>query len=293
MEDKVTRFPQKFTVTWVVFLAASLSLVAETSPFQYFVDPDGNPLPFTSNEEVEEFLRTADIISTRRVGAGLNNPLKVLLEKDGVRMHAVFRDIHVDQNEIKLTDGTKFFFRDDADFERAAYQLANLLGIDTVPAAVERKIGRSEGTLQVWVENTISNQERRKERIPAPSGGIEYWRWMMRWQQIQMFDNLIYNEDRNPGNVLISPDGRLWMIDHGRSFRRWKQLPHPELVSYVDRGVWEKLQTLDEALIRDRLEDYLQRYEMEGLLERRRLLVEHIQKLIAEHGEGGVLYSMR
>ena len=161
-----------------------------------------------------------------------------------------------------------------------------------MPPAVKRKIQRTEGTLQVWVENTISDRKRREDKIPPPSEGMAYWRWMMQWQQIQMFDNLIYNEDRNPGNVLISPDEKLWMIDHGRSFRRWKELP-PELVSYVDRNVWEKLQTLDEAIVRERLKDCLQRYEMEGLLERRRLLVKHIQHLIAEHGEGRVLYTMR
>ena len=75
----------------------------------------------------------------------------------------------VDQREKKLTDGTKFFFRDDADFEYAAYELAKLLGLDTVPPAVPRKIQRTEGTLQVWVENTISNRKRRDEKIPAPS----------------------------------------------------------------------------------------------------------------------------
>ncbi len=288
----MTRISRTLITFLVLLLAGSLSS-AQTAHLQWFVDPDGKPLPFQSNEEVEEFLRTAKIVSTKRVGAGLNNPLKVLLEKDGIRMHAIYRDIHVDQNEIKLTDGTKFFFRDDADFEYAAYELGKLLGIDTVPPAVERKIQRTEGTLQVFVENTISNQERRKDKIPAPSRGLEYWRWMMQWQQIQMFDNLIYNEDRNPANVLISPNGRLWMIDHGRSFRRWKELPHPELISYVDRNVWEKLQTLDEALVRERLKDYLQPYELEGLLERRRLLVEHVQKLIEEEGPGGVLYTMR
>lgn len=288
----MTRISRTFITFVVLFLAGALS-PAQTAHLQWFVDPDGKRLPFQSNEEVEEFLRTADIVSRERVGAGLNNPLKVLLEKDGIRMHAIFRDIHVDQNEIKLTDGTKFFFRDDADFECAAYELGKLLGLDTVPPAVERKIRRTEGTLQVFVENTISNEKRRKDKIPQPSGGIEYWRWMMQWQQIQMFDNLIYNEDRNPGNVLISPDGRLWMIDHGRSFRRWKELPHPELVSYMDRRVWEKLQTLDEDLVRERLKDYLQPYEMEGLLERRRLLVKHVQDLIADQGEGGVLYTMR
>lgn len=277
----------------LVLLALSLNVAAQTSPLQWFVDPERIPLPFQSNEELEEFLRTAEVVSKKRVGAGINNPLKVLLEKDGIRMHAIFRDVHVDQREIQLTDGTKFFFRDDADFECAAYELAKLLEIDTVPPAVERKIQRTEGTLQVWVEDTISNRKRRKDKIPAPSGGIAYWRWMMRWQQIQFFDNLIYNEDRNPGNVLISPDGRLWMVDHGRSFRRWKKLPHPKLISYVERKVWEKLQALDEAVVRERLKAYLKPYEMEGLLERRRLLVAHIQNLISEYGVGGVLYTMR
>ena len=293
MTQRFDNFSQKALTFLCVLLTVSLSAVAQTSHLQWFVDPDGKPLPFQSNEELEEFLRTAEIVSKKRVGAGLDNPLKVLLEKDGIRMHAIFRDIHIDRNEMKLTDGTKFFFRDDADFECAAYELAKLLGIDTVPPAVERKMQRTEGTLQVWVENTISNLTRRKDNIPAPSKGIAFWRWMMRWQQIQMFDNLIYNEDRNPGNVLISPDGMLWMVDHGRSFRRWKELPHPQLISYVDRKVWEKLQALDEAVVRERLKDYLKPYEMEGLLERRRLLVAHIQNLIVEHGEGGVLYSMR
>ena len=293
MTRRFHHFSQNILALLCVLLAVSLSVVGQTAHLQWFVDPDGKPLPFSSNGEIEEFLRMAEIVSKERVGAGLNNPLKVLLEKDGIRMHAIFRDIHVDQREIKLTDGTKFFFRDDADFECAAYELGKLLGLDTVPPAVKRKIQRTEGTLQAFVENAISNQERRDEKIPAPSEGLEYWRWMMQWQQIQMFDNLIYNEDRNPGNVLISPDGRLWMIDHGRSFRRWKKLPHPELVSYVDRKVWEKLQTLDEAVVRERLKDYLQPYEMAGLLERRRLLVKHIQNLIDEQGAGGVLYVMR
>ena len=94
-------------------------------------------------------------------------------------------------------------------------------------------------------------------------------------------------------NSFVDDSRMLWMVDHGRSFRRWKELPHPQLISYVDRKVWEKLQALDEAVVRERLKDYLKPYEMEGLLERRRLLVAHIQNLIVEHGEGGVLYSMR
>ena len=105
----MTLISRKFLPFLILLLAGSLS-PAQTSHLQWFVDPDGRPLPFHSNEEVEEFLRTAEIVSRERVGTGLNNPLKVLLEKDGIRMHAIFRDVHVDQRKIKRKDGTKFFF---------------------------------------------------------------------------------------------------------------------------------------------------------------------------------------
>ena len=116
---------------------------------------------------------------------------------------------------------------------------------------------------------------------------------MMRWQLVRIFDNLIYNEDRNAGNILIEPAGKLWMIDHTRSFRRWKELRNPKQIRYCERSLWQKLQTLDETEVRERLKDFVKPPEMEGLLERAGLLVQHIHKLIAEHGEGDVLYTLR
>jgi len=62
----------------VVFLAVSLSL-AQTSSSLGWLAPDGKLLPFVSNEEVEDFLRTAEIVSQKRIGAGINNPLEGLV----------------------------------------------------------------------------------------------------------------------------------------------------------------------------------------------------------------------
>ena len=277
----------------VVFLAVSLSL-AQTSSSLGWLAPDGKLLPFVSNEEVEDFLRTAEIVSQKRIGAGINNPLKVLLEKDGIQMHAVFRDVHVERRVMKLADGsTKFFFRDDAIFDCAAYELAKLLGLDTVPPAVERRIRGTRGTLQIWVENTRHQKELKEEGVQLPGEGLARWRWMMQWQQLHLFDNLIYNEDRTLENVLIDSDWKLWLIDHGRAFRCWKELQNPELIKFVERNLWEKLQTLDEALVKERLQDFLRPYEISGLLERKHLLVEHIQKLIDEKGASAVLFTMR
>ena len=196
--------------------------------------------------------------------------------------------------EKKLQDGTtKYFFRDDADFECAAYELAKLLGMDTVPPAVARRVQGSRGTVQIWVENTRMQGDLIEENVEVPREGLQRWRWLMQNQTLYLFDNLIYNEDRNIGNLLIDSDWKIWMVDHGRTFRRWKQLQSPELITFVDRKLWEKLQNLDEAVVTERLKDYVRPYELSGLLERRRLLVEHIQNLIDENGEGGVLYTMR
>jgi len=115
----------------------------------------------------------------------------------------------------------------------------------------------------------------------------------MQRQNIYIFDNLIYNEDRNLGNILIEPDWKLWMIDHTRAFRRWKELMNPEQVQFAERSLWEKLQALDETVVRAKLKDFLKPAEMRGLIERTTLLVDHIQKLIDDRGERAVLFTLR
>ncbi len=269
-------------------------LEQKSSPSLSWLGPDGEQLPFRSNEEIEEFLQTADIVSRKRVGEGINNPLKVLLEKDGIQMYAIFRDVHVERRQMPLSDGKiSFFFRDDAVFECAAYELAKLLGLDIVPPAVGRKIQGKKGTLQAWVENVTTEKALRKETDVPPSGGINRWRWIMQRQNIYIFDNLIYNEDRNLGNILIEPDWKLWMIDHTRAFRRWKQLLNPDQIRFAERSLWEKLQALDETVVRAKLKDFLKPVEINGLIERKGLLVDHIQKLIDERGEKDVLFTIR
>ncbi|MEE8350131.1 MAG: hypothetical protein V3R94_11195 [Acidobacteriota bacterium] len=273
---------------------AGLEIIGKTSSSFSMVGPNEQPLPFQSQEEVEEFLRTAEIVSKKHIGEGINNPLKVLLEKDGVQMYAVFRDVHVQRSQMKLNDGsTKFFFRDEAIYECAAYELSKLLGLDTVPPTVERRVDRKKGTLQAWIENVTTEKAMRENNEEPPSGGIDRWRWMMQWQTIHLFDNLVYNEDRNRGNVLIESNWKLWMIDHTRAFRRWKELQYPEKVQFLDRVVWERLQILDESEIEERLQDFLSPYELSGLLKRTRLLVDHVKTMIAERGERKVLFTMR
>ena len=48
--------------------------------------------------------------------------------------------------------------------------------------------------------------------------------WTEQAYKIWLFDNLIYNVDRNLNNVLATGDWRVYLIDHSRSFRSLKEL---------------------------------------------------------------------
>ncbi len=267
---------------------AILPQLSEASAARW-LDPEGKPLPFTSDEEVMEFLRTARLIRFREIPLGVNQPRRALLEKDGARMHAVFRDVNMDKPRQKLASGTVVMnFRDSYIFEPAAYELSRLLGLDNVPPVILRKLQFKSGSLQAWVENTMTERSRIRDNLKAPDKVL----WSMQIWNMRVFDNLIYNTDRNQGNILIDHNWRVWLIDHTRAFRREKELRNPELVVQCGRKLWEKLKSLDEQVVRERLKKFLSSYEIKALLRRRDKLVQHIQKLIEERGENKVLFTL-
>lgn len=255
-----------------------------------WIGPDGKPLPFTSDEEVLEFLRTAKVMKMKEIGQGITHPRQVLLEKDGIQMRAVFRDVDEEKTMITFSTGqTELMFRDNFIFECAAYELSRLLGLDNVPPAVERKVGGTSGSLQIWVENAMTEGSRLKKKIAPP----DPLRWNQQVQVMKIFDNLVYNTDRNQGNMLITPDWKIWLIDHTRAFRLRRDLQDPKGIVQCERNLWEKLRTLDEATARQRLKKYLRSGEIDGILKRRQKLVGHIQRLINERGEQEALFTFK
>ena len=55
----------------------------------------------------------------------------------------------------------------------------------------------------------------RTDKLTAPNQVT----WRQEYAILQVFDQLIYNTDRNLGNLVITTDWRVWMIDHTRAFR--------------------------------------------------------------------------
>ncbi len=254
-----------------------------------WLDPDGKPLPFKTDEEIMEFLRTAEVKRMKTTSQGITHPSKVLLEKDGIRMNAAFRTVNEQRDVAKLSGGrVEMFFRDNYIFECAAYALAHLLGLNNVPPVVERRISGTRGSLQIWVEQAMTETDRLKKKIPPQ----DVVRWNRQIQMMRIFDHLVFNTDRNQGNILIDPNWKLWMIDHTRAFRRHEDLENPENILQCERKLFERLQALDPAEARQRLSKYLYGVEIEALLKRRDRIVQVVRQRIAEKGEERVLFDL-
>lgn len=254
-----------------------------------WLDPDGNPLPFTSDEQVIEFLRRARIRKVETLSEGITRPSKVLLDRDGLRMHAVHRQVDIEKPVSQMADGTvQLGFRDSFYFEIAAYEMARLLGLDTVPPVTRRTIHGNSGSLQAWVEKAFNDRRRRERSLEPPDKQA----WDRQYSVMRVFDALIANSDRNQGNILIGEDWRLWMIDHTRAFRRDEDLPPPQSLRWCERRLWKRLRELDSRAMRDTVGRWIRPNEMRALEIRHRKLIEHFEALIAQHGEDNVLYSL-
>jgi hypothetical protein len=259
------------------------------TPAHVWLGPDGQPLPFKSDEELLEFLRTAKVMSVKGIGKGITAPEKVVLEKNGVRANAHFNFVSEDKPVAVLRTGeTVMNFRDSHTFQSAAYELAQMLGLDNVPPVVPRRVGGRSGSLSIWIENSFTERERLSKKTAPPDSE----RFNRQVAIMRLFDALIFNTDRTQENILIGSDWKLWMIDHTRAFRREDTIPEQSRIVQCERNLWKKLQSLDAAQVRARLKDYLRGPEIDGVLKRHAKLVAHIQSLIQQRGEDGVLFDM-
>jgi len=253
-----------------------------------WMGPSGEPLPFKTYAEIEDFLRTAEIVEMEDIPVGVTHPRKVLLEKDGIQAKACFRDVDIFERKAILPNkGVKKNWRDCCMFEVAAYRLSNLLGLDNIPPVVIRKIKDTDGTLQIWLENSTMETDRAKKSINPPNA----WRHKMQWQVMRVFDALIYNDDRNAGNILYDADWKVWMIDHTRSFQRISELPKPNQIRHCEKDLWAKLQKLDEEDVKEMIGEYVKSAELKALFKRHDKLVAYIEDEIAKRGEKQVIFS--
>ncbi|MCJ7557180.1 MAG: metallophosphoesterase [Gammaproteobacteria bacterium] len=227
-----------------------------------------------TDDELEVFLATADVVSIEDVGEGVTKPRKVSLKKGGIQLQAVFKDVNFKEQRrgrgaISIGDLWRY--------EVAAYKVDRLLGLGLVPVTVEREIGGVTGSLQYWVDGLINWKAVLEQNITTGN-----WCPMQpQFELLKVFDGLIYNQDRTQQNLTFLRDNwTLVLIDHSRSFEPdWKFPPSVEKSEYlvVWPAVARRLATLTEENVQAAVGNYLKPRQVKALVKRRdRLLKYHL-----------------
>jgi hypothetical protein len=235
------------------------------------------------------FLRTAKVVRSRQLTSGVTNPWRLTLS-DGTTTHdAAFQS--VDERSSKAdfgARGVEFNFADSHHFNLAAYTLAGMLSLDTMmPVTAHRNWNGKEGTITWWIDDAFDERTRRKEKREAPNKLA----WAHQMHKMRVFGALVGDTDRNLGNILITPDWKLWMIDFTRAFRLQAELKYPQDLSLIDRTLLARLRALDVETVKAATAHCLTPYEAQAVVKRRDLLVAHFDALVKQKGSGAVLYG--
>jgi hypothetical protein len=241
----------------------------------------------------EDFLKTAKVVAQEQLTGpqAVTSPWVLTLEKDGVQRRALWKNVLGER-----VGGFKETWKG----EVAAYRLSRHLGLNMVPATVEREFQGDRGSCQIWFDawNTLETILAKKIKTPGPKvNGFFRALFLQR-----AFDNLISNEDRHQRNYLIMDDWRMILIDHSRSFRTTKKfttkLIYDEkfkegptfIMAELPRAIVDAMKALTPEGIRQVVGEYLTDEEIKATMARRDLIIAWLDKRIAELGEAKVIY---
>jgi hypothetical protein len=244
--------------------------------------------PTLSKDQIKQFLVNAKVVKSRRESKGITGAYRLTLS-DGTLTHdASFQPIDEHKSMMQMASGrTEMNFVDSYKYNIAAYQLAELLGLDDmVPVYVPRKWEGKTGSLSLYLPVKMDEAERVKQKIPVPDPDS----WNKQMYKIRVLDQLVYDADPNLTNVLIGADWKIWRIDFSRGFRLYKDLQSEKDLVRCDRQLFAKLKTLNGDELAERTKGYLTKTEVNAVMQRRDKIVDHFQKLIAEKDENEVLY---
>ena len=250
-----------------------------------------SPAPVVALDRTAQaaFLRTAKVIRSRELNTGVTAPYRLTLQDGGVMHDAAFQSVDERRSRADFGPrGVEVNFADSHHFNLAAFTMASMLGLDgMMPVTVHRDWNGREGTITWWIDDAFDERTRLKEKRQAPNPLL----WSHQMHRMRVFAALVGDSDRNLGNVLITSDWKLWMIDFTRAFRLWSDLKYPGDLSQIDRSLLARLRALDAAELRDATSHCMTPFEAAAVMQRRDALVAHFDRLVKDKGAGAVLYG--
>jgi hypothetical protein len=230
--------------------------------------PDNANIWHGRSAEIEQCLSEAAVARLEDVPIGVTKPSRAMLEPGACARAFAWKP---------LRPGYYSGYWESYKSEVAAYELDKLLDLNMVPVSIERKVNGISGAAILWLYGVRSWEQ----VLPLPKPPT----WSLQLVRMKMFDCLIGNADRNKGNMLIDQAWNLYLIDHSRAFVTDKRLPQPSIFSNVDRALWTKMLALDEGVLTEHLGKWIERRQLQALLQRRDAMKKHIDGLVAKQGE--------
>src|SRR5436190_23716117 len=183
------RLPMKIYRVWFYLVVLLLLVTTAIGQVQSQV---------IQGDQVEEFLRQGQIKRARDISVGVTLPHKLELELKGETHSAAFKSIDESAAVKVFGDGSREAnYQDSFRTEIAAYEVDKLIGLGMVPATVEKAFDGKKGSVQFWVDSIMDEGTRLQKKIDPP----DPQRWNNMWAKSVLWDNLIYNVDRNRGHM--------------------------------------------------------------------------------------------
>ena len=240
-----------------------------------------------TDQQKEEFLRTAKITVSKELRVGINNTRQATLTDGTTTRYAHIQSVDIRKPSFATPSGTELNFRDSYKYNIAAYKLDRLLGLDMVPVSVERKVKGKGSSVTWWVDFKMMEKDRYLKKTPVPP--VKLMAWNDQMFQARVFNELIYNTDANLGNILITEDWNIRLVDFSRAFRLHETLRAPENLKRCDRRVYNGLQGLTGENLTRELGEYLNKSEIRAILARRDKIMKFFNREIAAKGEAAVI----
>ena len=275
---------RKIVITISLFILVSQSYVA---------NGQFTPAEIAARQEIEELLKTAEIVSSADIPEGVTKPIRLYLKKGDVEISGAWKN----------PKGMQKGHLEGWQYEIAAYEMDKLLDLNLIPPTVEREFKGKPGSLQFWVKSEFSELDVFEKKMGIPRSKFqnkENMKYITR-----AFDCLIANDDRTQQNILYTKDWRMILIDHSRSFRSTRKYTkklmygakglkkagsRPVLFRRLPRAFVEKVKALIYDDIKNAVGPYLKEKEIKAVILRKELLLKEIEEMVKEQGEDKVLY---
>ena len=269
-------------------LIVALALVGWLAPTPVVAD---EPVP---TDQQLLFLKNAKVVTSRPIGKGVTGALRLTLSDGRLTHDAAFQSVDEKSSARDIREGRKrageLLFVDSYRYNIAAWELSRLLSLEQMmPATVERRHNGLIGAISWWVDDVLMDEAERERTNAGPSGGRTVVMVRAR-QRMMVFAELVYDTDRNKGNVIYTREWGVVMLDFTRAFRTHPTLRRPEVLASCDRNLLARLRTLTRQEVTDAVGLQLTPGEVDAIMKRRDLIVQHFDRLVKEKGEATVLY---